>query len=58
MAECRLYIRYGRQDTYYGKFPNREKAEAHYQLIKAKVHSQYGTGATPIYVEQGKGSGK
>lgn len=52
---CKLYIRYGTQDFYYGSFPNRERAEAHYRLIRAKLESEYGSGTTPIYVETGKG---
>ena len=58
MGKCKLYIRSGKNDFYYGTFQNREKAEAHFNLIRAKLENEYGPRPEPIYVEQGKGKGK
>lgn len=55
---CKLYIKAGSIDFYLGSFPNREKAEGHYRLIRAKVEDEYGTDAKPVYVETGKGRSK
>ena len=55
---CKLYVKAGKVDFYLGSFPNQEKAESHYRLIKAKIETEYGTGAKPVYVETGKGRGK
>lgn len=55
---CKLYIRNGSLDTYLGTFKNQEKAEAHYQLVRSKIETELGSGATPIYVETRRGRGQ
>lgn len=55
---CKLYVRSGNFDLYLGQFKNQEKAAAHFQLVKAKLESEIGTGLIPVYVESGKRRGK
>lgn len=51
---CKLYVRTDNFETYLGRFKNQEKAAAHFQLIRAKMETEYGTDIKSIYVEQGK----
>ena len=51
---CKLYYKVGRLDYYIGEFKNREKAVAHWNLIKTFVADKVGSGAVPIYVESSR----
>ena len=54
---CNLYYKSGRWEYRLGSFPNREKAEAYWNLVREKLINEVGTDVQPIYVETKKGRG-
>lgn len=55
---CKLYARCGSLDVYLGQFKDQDRASKHWQLVKERLESFYGTDIKPVFVQQGKGKGK
>ena len=50
---CKLYYKLGDSFWPLGSFPNREKAEAFWNLIRERIYNELGV-TEPVYVEDRK----